>query len=335
MKVSSVFLSIASFIVVIAGLRAAKVIIVPFLLSLFLAFITAPPFFWLQRKGLPKWLSLLTIILVILFVALLMSMLVGTSIQDFSKNLPEYEKSLGQQSAGVVRLIENLGFNTSQFELTKLLNPSAALSMTGRILNGLAGVLTRSFLILLTVIFMLLEASAFILKFHKIMDAPEDLPKPFSRFINNVKRYTVIKTLTSLGTGFLVTVWLSIIGVDYAILWGVMAFAMNFVPNIGSILAAIPAILLCVIQLGLVNAFICTIGYVVINVTMSNIIEPRFMGKGLDLSILVVFLSLLFWGWVLGPVGMLLSVPLTITVKIALEGKEETSWIAVLLSAKG
>jgi predicted PurR-regulated permease PerM len=142
----------------------------------------------------------------------------------------------------------------------------------------------------------------------------------------------MIKTLTSLATGILIAIWLAIIGVDFPVLWGVVAFALNFVPNIGSIIAAIPAILLALIQLGIFPALHAAIAFLVVNLVIGNAIEPRIMGKGVGLSTLVVFLSLVFWGWVLGPIGMLLSVPLTMIVKIGLENNEGTQKIAVLLS---
>ena len=111
-------------------------------------------------------------------------------------------------------------------------------------------------------------------------------------------------------------------------MWGVLAFALNYVPNIGSIIAAVPAVLLAVIQIGIFKAMIIAAGYAVINLAMGSVVEPRFMGLGLGLSTSVVFLSLLFRGWILGPVGMLLSVPLTITVKIALDSREESRWMS-------
>jgi predicted PurR-regulated permease PerM len=141
----------------------------------------------------------------------------------------------------------------------------------------------------------------------------------------------LIKTIFSLATGVLVTVWLTVVGLNYAILWGVLAFLLNYVPNIGSTIAALPAVLIAIVQLGFFKAGATAAGYLVINLVLGSMIEPRFMGKGVGLSTLVVFLSLLFWGWVLGPVGMFLSVPLTITAKIALDSLEETRWLAILL----
>ena len=138
----------------------------------------------------------------------------------------------------------------------------------------------------------------------------------------------------SLLTGVVIALWLWFLNVDYAVLWGLMAFLFNFVPNIGSIIAAVPAVLLALIDPGPVAAFYAACGYLVVNVIIGNVIEPRVMGKGLGLSTLVVFLSLVFWGWVFGPVGMLLSVPLTMIVKIVLEEHPETNWIAVLLGTE-
>ncbi len=134
-----------------------------------------------------------------------------------------------------------------------------------------------------------------------------------------------------MGTGLLVYFFLLIVGVDYPLLWAVLAFVLNYIPTIGSIIALIPPFLLAMVQLGFIDSIIVLAGYLTINTIMGNILEPKFMGKGLGLSTLVVFLSLVFWGWVLGPIGMLLSVPLTITIKIALDSSEETRWLAVML----
>jgi predicted PurR-regulated permease PerM len=146
-----------------------------------------------------------------------------------------------------------------------------------------------------------------------------------------MKRYVVIQTGVSLVTGILIGSWLAILGVDFPVLWGLMAFLLNFIPNLGSIIAAIPAILLTLVQLGMGHAALAAAGYVVISFMIGNVVQPRLMGRGLGLSTLVVFLSLLFWGSLLGLVGMVLSVPITMAFKIAFESNESTRWIAVLL----
>jgi len=328
---SQILLTIAAFVVVVAGMIAAKAILVPFLLAAFIAIISAPPLFWLQRKGLSTWLALIVVILAVLFIGLLVAGLVGSSVQDFSRDLPVYEVKLKQQTTLVMRWLEKLGLDISGLAVTEIFDPGAAMKLVATLLNGLGNVLANGFLILMTVIFMLLEASSFPSKLRTVLGGPETSLVRFDNFISNVKHYMAIKTLVSLATGVIVAIWLIVIGVDYPLLWGLLAFALNYIPNIGSIISAVPAVLLAIIQLGFIPAAITAAGYVVINLLMGNVIEPRFMGRGLGLSTLVVFLSLLFWGWVLGPVGMLLSVPLTITAKMALDSRDDTRWLAVLL----
>jgi len=333
-EASKILVTIAAFVVVIAGMSAAKVILVPFLLSLFIAIISAPPLFWLQRKGLPTWLSLLIVIIGVLFIGLLVAWLVGSSVKDFSNDLPVYEAKFKQHTAIIMGWLEKRGVDIAALALPKIFNPGAVMKLVAVLLNSLGNMLTNGFLILMTVIFMLLEASSFPAKLRTVLTVPQSSPTRLDIFISNVKHYMAIKTLISLVTGIFITIWLTIIGVDYPLLWGLLAFALNYVPNIGSIIAAVPAVLLAIIQLGLIRALLAAVGYIVINLLMGSVVEPRFMGRGLGLSTLVVFLSLLFWGWILGPVGMLLSVPLTITAKIALDSRDETRWIAVLLSSE-
>ena len=330
-EASKILLTIAAFVVVVAGMSAAKVILVPFLLAAFIAIISAPPLFWLQRKGLPTWLALVIVIIGILFIGLLVAYLVGSSVKDFSRDLPVYEAKLKQQTALIVGWLEKLGVDISDLDLTKIFNPGAVMKLVAVLLNSLGNVLANGFLILMTVIFMLLEASSFPAKLRTVLSDPRSSLTRLDIFISNVKHYMAIKTLISFVTGIFITIWLTIIGVDYPLLWGLLAFALNYVPNIGSIIAAIPAVLLAIIQLGLIRALFAAVGYIIINLLMGSVLEPRFMGRGLGLSTLIVFLSLLFWGWILGPVGMLLSVPLTITAKIALDSRDDTRWIAVLL----
>lgn len=326
-----ILLALAAVVVVVAGMSASKVILVPFLLSAFITIISAPALFWMQGKGLPKGLALLIVIFSVVLIGLVVVGLVGSSIKDFSSNLPFYEAKLKQQTAAIVGWLETLGADMSGLELTQILNPGAVMKLTGTLLNALGNAITNGFLIMMIVIFMLLEASSFPAKLRLILGDSKASLGRFNDFIENVKQYMAIKTLISLATAILVVILLIAIGVDYPILWGLLAFALNYVPNIGSIIAAVPVVLLTVIQINLTNAALVAAGYFIINLFLGSVIEPRFMGRGLGLSTLVVFLSLLFWGWVLGPVGMLLSVPLTITVKIALDSNDDTRWIAVLL----
>jgi AI-2 transport protein TqsA len=333
-KGAQILITAAAFVIVIAGMRAAVPIVVPFLLSAFVAIICAPPLFWLQRRGIPTLIALLMVIFAILGIGFLMGALIGASVKDFSAALPQYQARLQVQMTMVLAWLRSLGIEISDQVLLEYFDPGAVMRLVASTLSGLGGVLTNAFLILLTVTFILLEASSFPTKLCAILGSSNSSMASVEEVINNVQRYMARKTLISLGTGIVIAVWLAIVGVDYPLLWGLLAFVLNYVPNIGSIIAAIPAVLLALVQLGVKSALLAALAFVVVNIAFGYLIEPRYMGRGMGLSTLIVFLSLVFWGWVLGPIGMLLSVPLTMTVKIALESKEDTRWLAILLGSE-
>ena len=334
-RAGPILLTAAAFVVVVAGMRAAESIVVPFLLSVFIAIIGAPPLFWLERKGLPRWLAMLVVIGGIIAVGVGVTALVGTSIRDFSRDIPEYRTRINAQVLPLLEWLAAKGVSVPTGEYLGYFEPGAAVQLVGDLLNGFGRVLGNAFLILLTVVFILFETSSFPHKFRAVADDPEHALDRFAVFRENVKRYLVIKTAASLGTGVVIGLWLAMLGVDYPVLWGLLAFLLNYVPNIGSIVAAVPAVLFAAVQLGPGAALWSAAGYLVVNILVGSVIEPRFMGRGLGLSTLVVFLSLVFWGWVLGPVGMFLSVPLTMMFKIALDSRPDTHWIAVLLGPEG
>jgi predicted PurR-regulated permease PerM len=330
-KVKNILLIIACAIIIIAGIKAASSILITILLSLFITIVCAPPFLWLGSKGIPKSLAITIIILTFLLIAFLIGLLVGTSVADFTLKLPQYQSKLESQMQLLLEWLKNEEIIEPDFKITNEINPGSILVFVGNTLNQLSGLFADIFLIAFIVVFMLLEASSFPLKLNKILKESTEKMRRIEVIYHKINRYIGIKTIISAITGILVYIVLLIIGVDYALLWGVLAFALNYIPNIGSILAAIPPLLLTIIQLGFWEALWVLVAYILINTIMGNIIEPKFMGKGLGLSTLVVFISLIFWGWLLGPMGMLLSIPLTIAVKIILDSSEETRWLGILL----
>lgn len=327
----SVLIGAACFVIVVAGMRSAGDILVPFFLSIFIAIIFTPPLFWMQKKGVPTLIAIIFIITCIIAIFYLLARFVGSSVNDFTNSLPLYRELLISKSANLQQWLAGFGIELSDEMLKNSFNPGTAMQMAAKTLSGLSGVLTNTFLILLTVIFILLEASSFPKKIRAGLKAPEKSIANFAKFTESVNRYLVLKTVFSLITGIFISGWLAFLGVDYALLWGLVAFLLNYVPNIGSMIAAIPAILMTLVQLGALYTFLVAMGYVAVNIVIGSILEPKFMGEGLGLSTLVVFLSLVFWGWVLGPVGMLLSIPLTMIIKIAFESSEETRWMSVML----
>lgn len=323
----------ASFVIVVAGMKAAATLLVPFLLSIFIAIICTPLLYWLQKKGVPKILAIFIIIMGIVAVGSIITIFLGAAVNDFTQNLPVYREQLMSKTTGIQDFAARLGLKISSEDIRKIFDPGIAMSLVAKILTSLSGVLSNTMFILLTLIFMLLEAAEFPAKLRAALKDPETSLKGISQITVSVNRYLVLKTIFSLTTGICIGVWVKILGIKYALVWGLLTFIMEYVPNIGSIIAAVPVILFAMIEGGVGYALITAIGYIVINGTISNLIEPRVMGRRLGLSTLVVFLSLVFWGWVLGPVGMLLSVPLTMILKIALESSEDTRGIAVMLGS--
>ncbi|MEL0082867.1 MAG: AI-2E family transporter [Gammaproteobacteria bacterium] len=330
-RAGNVLLVLASLVVTIAGMKASAELLVPFLLATFIAIICSPPLFWLTRHRVPTGLAVAIIIGTLLFTGYLIGNFVGGSVTDFTQRLPEYQQRLSSELGTIAELANRFGIEVSSAALKERFDPAAVMGMVSQTLSGLGGVLANTFLILLTVIFILFEVSSLPHKLKVSLSEGSEVSEKLEGFTESVNTYLAIKSWVSLGTGLLVAIWLAILGVDYPLLWGLLALLFNFVPNIGSIIAAVPAVLLAYIQLGSGSALAAAAGFLVVNLLMGNVIEPRFMGRGLGLSTLVVFLSLIFWGWLLGPVGMLLSVPLTMIVKIALESSEQSRWITVLL----
>jgi AI-2 transport protein TqsA len=328
-----ILMIIASFVIVVAGMKAAASVLVPFLLCIFIAVICTPPLYWLQKKGVPKVLAIFIIIMGIIAAGTIFTIFIGASVNDFTRNMPVYREQLMSKTKGIQDLAVRFGVRISDEDIRKIFDPGIAMSLVAKTLTSLSGVLSNAMFILLTVIFMLLEAAGFPGKLRAALKDPETSLKGISQMSISVNRYLALKTAFSLATGIFVGIWVKILGIEYAFVWGLLAFILNYVPNIGSIIAAVPAILLALIERGVGFALITTIGYIVINTAISNFAEPRIMGRRLGLSTLVVFLSLVFWGWVLGPIGMLLSVPLTMILKISLENSEDTRGIAIMLGS--
>ncbi|OUS10297.1 hypothetical protein A9Q90_01400 [Gammaproteobacteria bacterium 54_18_T64] len=323
----------AAFVIVVAGLKAAEPLLVPFLLSVFIALICSPLLVWLKSRRVPSGLAILLIVLGVVCLGAIVGAVVGTSIRDFRADLPEYQARLQLMSAGVQQWLAGRGVHFPAEFWQENFNPGVAMQLVGNILASFGNVMTNAFLILLTVIFIFAEEVGFREKLLNARGGGVNSLEALESFTGSVNRYLVIKTLLSLATGLLVLLALWVQGVDYPVMWALLAFLLNFVPTVGSFLAAIPAVLLALIQLGPTEAGFLALAYVVINLLIGNVIEPRWMGKGLNLSPLVVFLSLVFWGWILGPVGMLLSIPLTILVKIALESDPKTAWVGIMLGS--
>jgi len=321
----------ACLVVILAGIKVAASLIVPFLLAVFLAVLLSPAYVGMKRLGLPAPIALTVMIFGLGVIGVIMVTILRTSLDQFTAHLPIYETNLNIQIAGVWRWLASWGIEAPDDFIAETFNPQFAMRYAGAVARGLSGMLGQTFIIFIITAFMLVEGSGLHHKLAAIEGISDANLKAVEQNLHDVRRYVSLKSVTSLLTGALVVLWLWLLDIDNALFMGLLAFFLNFVPNIGSFIASIPGILLGFILLGPAMAGITAIGYVIINVGVSNVIEPRFMGSNLGISPLVVILSLVFWGWLIGPVGMLLSVPLTMVVKVVMENVPTTRAIAILL----
>jgi len=331
----SPLVKIAALIIILAGVVYAKSIITPFLLALFISIVCEQPISWLEKKKLPRWLALIIVLIGLIFVFSGFAFLIGETVSSFSGNLSKYESTLTEISSSFIQFLNEKGMNIHQDQIFTIVQPAKILEFTASALNTLISMMGNTFLIFLIVLFTLTEFGSFAIKAKAVLVGSDKSVSYFSTILQNIRHYLGIKTLICLLTGILVYLALLIIGVDYPLLWALIAALMNYIPNIGSIIAALPAVLFALIQLGLGGAIWTLASFMVVNNVLGNFIEPKIMGRGLGLSTLVVFLSLLFWGFIFGTVGMFLSVPFTMTIKIILEQNEKTKWIALILGTPG
>jgi AI-2 transport protein TqsA len=324
----------AALVIIIYGINQAQSVVALTLVAVFLALIGTPPVFWLERKRVPSLVAVMIVMAGMITLLLTIGAVVGTSLSTFSDALPLYQARLHEQVLALKALLASKNIVITDKVLLEYLNPGAVMSLTAGLLTGMGSALSNIVLILLTVTFILLEASSFPIKLRSVLGDPQRAFPRFTKFLNDIKRYMIIKTIISLIAGVTIGLWLFILGVDSPVLWGFLAFLLHYVPNLGQIMAAIPAVLLALIQLGMGPAALAAAGYLVVGFTLGNVVEPRLMGRKLGLSTLVVFLSLIFWGSLLGLIGVVLCIPFTMTLKFAFESSKSTRWIGILLESE-
>lgn len=326
-------LGAASLFVIVAGLRAAQSLLVPFMFSVFLAIVGLAALGWLKDRGVPTVLAVIAVAGVSVTLIVAIFLLLATSVNEFTAAIPKYQDRFLDLRASIQPWLEARGVEVTKTTVFDAVEPGAVFDMFGRTLRGLVGALSATLLVIVFMIFMLVEAAGFRKKYEAALGDRVSLER-FDATAVEVQRYLLIKTVTSAITGGLVCFFATLIGVDFPLLWGLVAFLFNYVPIVGSIIAAVPAVLLALVQLGGGAAAVLALGYVVINCGISYFLEPILMGRQLGLSPLIILMSLIFWGWVWGPAGMLMSVPLTMILKIFLEHSRDFRWVAMLMGTR-
>ena len=323
----------AALVVVIAGVQAAGEILLPILFAVFLSILAAPAVELLKRIKVPGGFAVLIVVLAVALVLVGATGLLVNTVRGFTAEIPQYEEPFLDLFATTVAQAESYGFSIKVDGLTEYLQPAMVMTAVGQTLNALVAVLQRLVVVTLTMTFILFETNELAHKTRLAFGEDGSTTLSFGQAPTQVQRYLFINSCTSALTGAAVGIWCSVLGLEFAMLWGMTAFLLNYIPSIGSIIAAVPPVLLAIVTLGWPSALAVAAGYAAVNVILGNFLEPRLLGRTLGLSPLVVFLSLLFWGWLWGPAGMLFCVPLTVIFKLILEGNDDTRWVAILLGS--
>ncbi|MGB5868321.1 MAG: AI-2E family transporter [Arcobacteraceae bacterium] len=331
-KIRNYFFYLASLVIIIAGLKIAYEIVIILFLAIFISSIISTILKILEEKHIPKFISYLLVLGIFTLISLLLAYIVNISLKDFILNLPVYESKLQKAIVDTIAFGESYGYEIDKKMILDTLNFNSFFGVTTNLIGSIGTFLSKFLLIIIGIGFILAESKSFEKKLKLIFRKEGEKLEHLNLFSSNIQKYFLVKTATSFLTGFLVGLTLIFFDIDYPILWGVVAILFNFIPVVGSIIAAIPAILLAFVTTDLNTTLVLIVLYLIINMFISNILEPKFMGKELGLSPLVIFFSLILWGWVLGIVGMFLAVPITMTLKIAFDSNDSTKWISLLLS---
>ena len=327
-------LGAAAVVIIVAGLKAASVFFLPLLLSLFLTILSLPFFDWLRRHRVPAVLAIFATMLVVVAVLGVVGLVISLSLEDLGEKLPEYQAQVSAAAGRVIDWLEAHRVAVPRQIDTEGLDLSAVANLVGGAFRGVATALSSFLLVLLMMVFMLWEAVILPGKLRLAERwGPVDLER-WRPIVQRVQRYLILKTAVSLATGVAAGLLVGLVGLDFALFWGFLAFLLNYVPNVGSFVAAVPPLILSGLQLGVPRTLVIAGGYLAINLVLGNLVEPALMGRGLRMSPLANFLALVFWGWVWGPLGMILSVPLTVSLKILMQNTESLRWVAALLDRR-
>lgn len=327
-------LALAGTAIIIFAMRASASILSQFLLAGIIGISVLPFTRWLIRKGVAIWLALACTILLVMLGVFGLIALIGVSLTNLIATLPQYQQNLQDLLATAERALDSIGVSQSQLQtVLDEINPGSVVSLIASFLSSILSGLSGLLVMLMVLIFFILGAPLLNQKITNRLDSDSPILRRSRGLIHDLRHYVSITTWINFLVAVVNTIFLLILGVDFAVLWGVLSFLMGYIPNIGFWIALIPPFLLALLQLGVFQALIVLIGYIIINGGVQNFLQPKLMGTGLNLSTLVVTLSLFFWGWVLGPMGALLAVPLTMIVKeVFLDAYSDTRGLADLMS---
>lgn len=308
-------LTLIGIIISITWLQHSQEIVVPLLVAVCIAMVASGPVNWLIQKNIPNAQAVILVLLAMIIVLILVALLLGSSIESFANQLPTYQAQLKEILKGGADWLAGYGIHISKSGLMNAIDPGEVMQFTQGLMSSIGSIFGKTILIFLTVLFMLLDAGGISKKIQSYYGTKgTEVLQVFNHAVHNTRKYMALKTVMNLLMASFIGIGLAIVGLEYAMLWAVLVFLLNYIPNIGLIIAAAPAVLLSSIQLGSTKTIIVILIYLVVNSIVDLFIQPRFIGSKMGLPLLIVFLSVFFWGWVLGPFGMILSVPLTMMI---------------------
>jgi len=303
----------AAAVIVTYGIREAAGPVSTVLLAGLLAQTLQPLQDWLRARGLSATLSVVVTIILVLVAGFVISSLLATSVGQLRGNVPVYRTSLQALESTVTGWIQARGIPIPDFSHLDILSPGAVAGLVGGLASGVLSGLGNTVVILLLMVFMLIEPNS-------EASGKAGMFAFVRKHAGQTQQYIRITSITGLIFSVLVTVVMLAVGTDGAVTWGVLGFFLSFVPNLGIFLTVIPPVLLTLLELGLGPAILVLAAFIVINFLTDNILKPRFMRSGLNLGLLESFLALMFFGWVLGATGAILSIPLYLILKEVLRG---------------
>jgi AI-2 transport protein TqsA len=319
----------ASIFVIIFGIRGSASIINPILLAAVITITVLPVPSRLKQRGMPGWLSLVVSILLVVVILGLVIATVFFSITKLSTELPTYMESASQQASGSQSGTAS-GAATQIEQATRSIGPVAQ-----NLITSVAGLLVQFGLALVIFFFMISAALSLPTPSRLGLDPDTPTVGRIEALTEDVRKYMTVLTGVNFLVGFGDAIFLWFLGVDYAVLWGLLAWFMGYIPSIGFMIALIPPVLLAYAQYGAQTALIVLIGYILINGGVQNFIQPKIMGQRLRISPVIVFIGLFVWGYMLGGIGAILAVPMTMLVLIIMENFEGTRPLAILMRYTG
>ena len=330
-----VFIGIAAFGLTLFFMSQAANLINSLMLGIIIVLSASPLLHWLQRKKAPDWLAYVITLLAIITVFGVLVVLLVVAVDRLADSIPTYQAQLRDTIDSIELFLEDLGLAGIELsEALSLVDPSALIDWILGFFSGLVGVFSDIVVIALIVVFLLIDTFSLPQKVAAEVKAGNTYVKRIFEFGTDIRQYVYITTVVGLVTGFFDTIWFVVWGVDFAVLWGILAFLLSYIPTIGFWLAAIPPTFLALLESGPITALFVFLGIVLINGFAENVVKPRSMGSGLNLSPFVVVFSVIFWSAVLGPFGAILSIPMTLIIKeLVLEVDPQNAWMARFLSA--